>query len=453
MRKAIFIFLLLFICRPPTIFSQCLTAPPPPDCYGTELLVVDNEILNEGTTKWYYGSTVILNSLTLNGGTLVISGNLTVDKFYMDSGAIYVRPGARFVIGGGIGAGLVLKGNSSIYNYGTFEIQRNLSLENGYATAGKPNRVINATASSIFRMPNQYFVINNIYSWFVNNGVAEFWGIITDQQALPASVCLGKESNTHMAVLINKIAATYRVPDGTACVSVSQLSQFNNKLTNDQGLFACLGSSHNSYSGCGGCPANNWGAAQVFTSCAGCSALTVLSTQFSSFTVVQSGNGENKLSWQTSPVESNGLFKIERSGNGKNYQALDSFIVKETGASLFNSVDKNPMGENNYYMIKYINPATGVTINSKPVKVFSENINGFTVYPVPFDNKFFIGYVADIEKIILTDMAGRNIAIRHSTRRDTQLIEVEVLEKIESGIYIIHIRTGKNSMAKTIFKK
>jgi hypothetical protein len=453
MRKATIIFLLLLFCRSVISFSQCRSVPPPPDCNGTEPLVLDNETINKGSGKWYYGSTAVFNSLTLNGGTLVVCGDLTIDKFYMDSGTVYVRPGARFVIGSGIGAGLVLKGNSSIYNYGTCEVQRNLSLDNGYATAATPNIVINATSSAVFKMSNQYFVINNAYSWFVNNGSAEFWGIITDQQSSAGSVCLGQGSSTRMAVLINKIADSYRVPVASACLNVHQFSQFNNKLTNDPGLSVCLGSGHNSSSGCGGCPANNWGAAQVFTNCMGCGSLTVLGVQFTSLTALHRFDGGTRLSWQFAPVTKNAVFKIQRSADGKNYQTVDSFIVIDESASLFNTIDKTPASGNNYYMIKYINPVTGIATSSKSVKVFSENVNGFTMFPIPFGDKFFISDVNRAEQIILTDLAGRNILIRYLPKPGAKLIEIDVLDKILPGIYIIHIRTDKSVMAKTIFKE
>jgi len=104
-------------------------------------------------------------------------------------------------------------------------------------------------------------------------------------------------------------------------------------------------------------------------------------------------------------------------------------------------------------MIRYIDPATGIAISSKPAKIFSENINGFSVYPIPFDNRFFIDHAKGIEKVILTDLTGRNIPIRYTVKPGSELIEVGVLQKIQPGIYIIHIRTEKNVMAKTIFKE
>lgn len=458
MFKTSFFFILLFFSAH-QIFSQCLVAPPPPDCTGSEPLLTDNETLNTGTTKWYYGSTVTMNSLTLNGGTLVVCGDLTIDKFYMDSGTIFIRPGARFVISSGIGAGLILRGDSYIYNYGICEIQRNLSLENGNATAATPNLIINATASSVFKMSNQYFVINNSFSWFVNNGSAEFWGIITDPQASANSVCLGNSSTTQMAVLINKVQNTYVTPVGNACLYVRQFSQFFNQLSDSHSLFVCLAAGHTSDSGCipFGCQPNNWGAAQVFTNCAGCAALGVLGVQFISFKATTNPGVEySALEWQLNGAKQNYMFKVERSPDGLRYAPIDSFIVKEENRITFNSIDKNPLPGTNYYMIKYIDPVTGKTVNSKTEKIFFEKSGAdLTIYPIPFDNKFVISFNQGMrpEKIILTDITGKNIRISYSTKQDAGKVELFIMDKIDPGIYIIHMLTSKKYIAQTILKK
>ncbi|RYF95246.1 MAG: T9SS type A sorting domain-containing protein [Chitinophagaceae bacterium] len=451
MCKTTFLFLILLFSRAQA-FAQCSTPISPPSCSGAEALLTDNETIGSGTSKWYYGATVTMNSLTMKGGTLVVCGNLTIDKFYIDSGTVFVRPGARLVIGSGIGAGLVLRGDSYFYNYGTLEIQRNLSLDNGWATALKPNKVINATRASIFKMSNQYLVINNTHSWFVNNGNAEFWGIITDPMAVGGSVCLGEGSSTRMAVLINKIADTYRVPFGNACLNVYQFSQFNNRLTPDPRLFACIGSSHVSTSGCGGCPANNWGAAQVITNCTSCGSLAVLAGPVLSLRGNRS-NSENKLEWEYSVASREGYFIIGRSTNGRDFFTLDSVRVNAESTTKFRITDNNPLPGNNYYMIQYINPVTHTTVQSNTIKVITESPTGFSVHPVPFTNKFYVTDVKGVEKIMLTDMTGKNIPIRYSAKRERESFEIDVMQKIPSGIYIIHILTKTNIMAKTILKE
>jgi hypothetical protein len=397
-----------------------------------------------------------MSTLTVNGGTLVVCSDLTIDKFYMDSGVIFIRPGARFVIGSGIGAGIIFRGKSAIYNYGTCEVQRNLSLENGYATASKPNLVINATGSSVFKMSNQYFVINNPFSWFVNQGKAEFWGIITDPMSVPGSVCLGHNSTTRMAVLINKVANAYTAPEGNACVNVFQFSEFYGRLSNTPTLFACLGAGHSSNASCipWGCQPNNWGSAQVFTSCVACGTIAALAVQFSSFTVAPSKNRVNTLAWQMQSGVNGGQFTIMRSPDGEKYAAIDS-LKPESGSTLFNLIDKNPLQGNNFYMIRYTHPGNGTAINSKMVKVVTESIAGMNLYPVPFDNKFFVNYTQGLRpvKMILTDMTGRDIRTRIIVHEETQFIEVTVLDKIQSGIYMVHLLTDKTIIAKTIFKR
>ena len=450
MLKTGFLFLLVafFFTK---VFSQCLIPLPPPACNGTEPGLSDNETLGSGITRWYYGSTTTMNSLTLDGGTLVVCTDLTIDKFYITTGTVIIRPGARFVIGSGIGSGLIFKGDCYIYNYGICEIQRNLSFDMG-ASPTTPNVVINATNSSLFRMPNQYFVINDPFSWFVNKGKAEFWGIITDPNASPGSVCLGDESSTRMAVLINKVAGTYTVPIGSACLNVYQLSQFSNSLTNDPGLFVCLGGSHTSVPGCGGCPANNWGAAQVFTACTGCDALTVLSTEITSFTVTPTKQGYNKLNWRMTSFMPGGYYYVLRSANGTSFTPIDSALLEDGDIADFDSFDKHPQPGINYYMIRYTDPR-GMTYDSKPAKIVTEHVDGFNIYPSPFRTHFFLKYPGRIEQLILTDIAGRNVLITYAPGDLAGITEVRLKENIQPGIYIIHIRTEKNVMAKTLFKE
>lgn len=437
-----------------SIFAQCITAPSPPGFTGTEPLAFDNETLNFGTTKYYYGSTATFNNYTVNGGTLVIAGDLTVDKFYMDSGMVYIRPGARLVIGSGLGSGLIFKGNCAIYNYGNCEIQRNLSLEGGWASAAKPNIVINATRTSIFKMSNQYFVVNNPHSRFVNNGFGEFWGIINDPQSVAGSVCLGSNSITKMAVLINKVANTYVVPSGNACVYVHQFSQFFGRLTNSTGLLACIGASHTSDAGCipHGCAPNNWGSAQVFTNCNSCNTLVSLAIQFSSFTAGKTSAG-NKLSWDLNTITHEGSLQVLRSSNGTRFDVLRT-LTPSTAGTHYEFMDTDPLPGNNFYMIKYISSLGGFS-NTKVIPVFTQSKNGITIYPVPFDNKFSIHFGMEQipEKILLTDITGRHVRTNNVVKQNMQRVDVTIADHLEPGVYIIHVQTDKTYMAQTILKK
>ena len=98
---------------------------------------------------------------------------------------------------------------------------------------------------------------------------------------------------------------------------------------------------------------------------------------------------------------------------------------------------------------------TNATINSKIVKVYSKPASDLNIHPVPFDEKLYVDYPAGLypDKIILTDIMGRNIRIRTVTREISRQVEIVVLERIEPGMYIIHLRTAMNIVSKTIIKR
>lgn len=457
MKKCYRLAMMAMLCLPIISRAQCITAPAPPlPCTGTEPLVLPDETLNAGTTKWYYGSATTYNSLTLSGGTLIVCGDLTIDKFYIDSGTIYVRPGARFVVAAGIGSGIILRGNTAIYNFGTCEILRNVSLESGWSGPDKPNVVVNATTSSVFRMSSQYLVINNPHSWFVNNGDAEFWGTIQDPLSLPGSICLGDGSTTNMAVLINKVNNGYTVPEGSACLRVRQYSQFYGALTAQAGLRVCLGSGHSTDMGCTpwGCTPNNWGAATLLTNCSSCAAFAVLEVRISGEKVTVQPGGKHDIRWRMENAIAGGRFRILRSFDETVFQAIDSFTITSSNQSHFSITDKAPASGMNYYMIQYIHPEQGHVANSKTLKILSEYNSSILVYPVPFRDQLTIQYSPDNtpDQVLLTDITGRNIRIVWYRLPQAGQIRVQVLEPLSGDMYLIHMRTPQSTISKTLLR-
>ncbi len=449
------IFLLLALTPCTGLYSQCLTAPTA-ICTNTEPLVTDGEVLNTSTTKWYYGPVATLNMLTLKGGTLVVCGNLTVDKFYMDSGRIFIQPGARFVIGNGEGAGLVFRGNCSVYNFGTVEVLRNLSLENGWATPAKPNVVINATLTSVFKMNNQYFVINNANSWFVNKGKAYFHGLITDPQASVKSVCLGKGSQTIMTVLYNKVKNSYFAPEQFACVNVSEFSQLWDTLTTvNPYINMCLGLTHRTDSTCipWGCKPN-WGTANLFRGCVSCGTIVVLPTRFISFYAEQHPDG-NALYWKMENPSSAGIFYIETSTDGRQFSSIHSFAPDQQNNtadySYFDAVIRTGL---NYYRIKYADTATKFITYSPVVKAIQKPTSSLRVYPNPFSDRLLItlpGNYTAATAIITNAYAGKvcNQQLLHTADK----WELRLSRQLAPGIYLLTIMAEGHTWKQKIVKQ
>jgi hypothetical protein len=277
-RKTVLLCSLLLLYQ--ILTAQCPPTPVFPTCNGTEPLVSAGETIPAGQTRYFYGAPATLPNVRLAGGRLVIcSSTATFDNITIDSGEVFVHFGAAMVVTNG--AGLVLRGNTAIYNMGQFQCLGNIVMDGTYATAAKPNIIINGKSNAWFRMPNQYFVINNPHSWFVNKGIADFHGLITDPLASTGSVCLGLNSQTRMRVLYNRARHPYISPLGPSCVYVELYSQFYDTLTVYPSIQVCLGAGHNSDASCmpWGCRPNAWGGAMVTTNCASCNhVLTFLST-------------------------------------------------------------------------------------------------------------------------------------------------------------------------------
>ena len=269
-----------FLLLQQILLAQCPPTPSFPTCSGSDPMIAAGERLGPGQTRYFYGAPATISNVRLAGGRLVIcNGIATFDNITIDSGEVFVYFGASMVVTNG--AGLVLRGNTALYNMGQFQCLGNIVMDGTYASPTKPNVIINGKSNAWFKMPNQYFVINNPYSWFVNKGIADFHGIITDPLAATGSVCLGLNSQTRMRVLYNKAKHPYISPLGPSCVYVELYSQFYDTLTVYPSIQVCLGAGHNSDASCTpwGCRPNAWGGALLTTSCASCNnVLTFLAT-------------------------------------------------------------------------------------------------------------------------------------------------------------------------------
>jgi hypothetical protein len=242
-------------------------------------LAADGQTIAASDSKWYYGSPQTFANLTMDGGTLVICGDLSINNFTFNSGIIFVRPGAKLTITSG--PAMLMQGNCYIYNYGKVVIQRGLVLNSTHASATQPNVFINAGASSVLEILFDYMVINNPYSWFVNEGKATLGGFVSDPQSAAGSTCLGSGSQTIMNILINNAPKTYMAPSGSACVAVKQHAYICEPVTDDATINVCMGPGGGTDSSClvSRGKTRAWGSAQLFNSCTTCGAIAILPIQ------------------------------------------------------------------------------------------------------------------------------------------------------------------------------
>ncbi|RYY42306.1 MAG: T9SS type A sorting domain-containing protein, partial [Chitinophagaceae bacterium] len=296
-----------------------------------------------------------------------------------ESGELIITAGSSVLITNA--TGLVLRGKCSIYNFGTFQCLGNIVMDYGLTSALNPNIIINATPASVFKMPNQYFVINNPWSKFVNMGTAEFHGIITDPAASAGSVCLGDTSTTIMRVLYNNAKNPYIVPSGNACLSVQLYSQFKDTLTKNSNLYVCLGTSHYSDSSCipWGCKPNAWGPARLVKNCSTCELFKWVLPLKLMNAVVRKESNYNLVQWRTNRNALLHEQRIEKSTNGIDFLPLPQSIVETKDG--FQLVDRELQEGTTWYKISIL--AENKTASDvKLLTVRRENIAAL-VYPNP----------------------------------------------------------------------
>lgn len=452
-RKAFYVCICIMILMGMTtaLRAQCLVAPPAPDCAGTEPLASDGETIGTSVSKWFYGSPQVFSGLTINGGTLIVCGNLTINTFNFYSGVIFVRPGASLTITSG--PALLMQGGCYVYNYGTFNLQRGLVLDGGRASVSQPNVFINAGIASTLSLLFDWMVINNPYSWFVNEGKASMHGIVTDPNSAAGSVCMGLKSQIYQSVLINNAYHTYTAPSGPACVSVSNNAYICEQVTGDATMYACLGPTETTDSSCQVSRGKTkpWGNAQLFKGCTICGSIAVLPVSFSDLSVSARGN-VNYLQWKIDRVDHSHRWRVERSSDGVKYEAIPADVRMAAGDAFY-CEDMQPLRGVNYYRVICVTSSSGVW-NSRVVTVKRETDPAAPVIsPNPFNSVFRIVMPAGerAEEISLMDIKGMELI--HLRPAGSEGNIVVNCGHLPAGCYVVRIITAKEVYLKRVLRR
>jgi hypothetical protein len=253
-----------------------------------------------------------------------------------------------------------------------------------------------------------------------------------------------------MAVLINKVPDIYTVSLGSACVYVSQYSQFYGRLTNNPGVMVCLGAGHTSDAGCipFGCQPNNWGSARVFTNCSGCGTLTALAAaQITLFSLTEQQD-QNILKWQLVADAGDYLFYIERSADGKNFYILDSIYAGRQRS--FSYIDATVPEGASYYRVRGIDINSRQAVASKVVSSVSKQFAGIRAYPSPFTEYFFIVPLRgqSVLKIVVHDLAGNKIPV--SYRQEGNEWKVTPQTVLSRQMLVVRVTTNTGTYLKKI---
>lgn len=319
------------------IFSVCIAVPfhaasqctppvtPPVITCGTGTPLVDNAVISTGQTYSFNGTNGAFSNISINGGTLLLCGSVTITNLNFNGGTLVINPGAVVTFDGNFSAG-----DNNFFNAGTVVFNFNISIQ------GTNTFVYNAAGASM--TVNGSFTIFNA-GLFINNGATVAQGIILNSGA---DICFGPNSTSSTTSIVNNETNAVIVPTGTACVSYSTSFTGNNAVTATPSLIICQNPGASA-------PAPVvTGAATLVSGCTSCS--VALPLKLLTFQGKLRGT-EVVLEWKTDWEENMKSFAVERSVDGQDFETIGA-VTPHNRPSTYTFTAS--LKDNSYFRLKMI---------------------------------------------------------------------------------------------------
>lgn len=403
-------------------------------CTGT---LTNGSTVNPGQTLCFTGGPSSFGSITLNGGTIVICGDLTINNLNLNSGSVFVSSTGNFTINNGFN----MNGNAHFTNYGTLTFSGNINMQNG-------NNDINNAAGAVFNAQNISMTgTGSTPGHTINNaGTANIQKLSVNSGN--NNINLGDASTMNLTTLasVNNPNAFCVEPGECSNINISGSAQMNQPLTDDSGLRYCNTGTESSPPGGGS------GSATV--SCADCSIPLAIDNLFELNANYISGNTA-KISWKFNNNEAliEKEYFIEKTINGEDFALISSTITENN--FIFETFDQKFIEKIAYYRLVEIDKDGNIEY-SQLVSVQKDSqstqVNIFpTICSESVNIQLFGSDLKDYE-LELYNAVGKKVfsntfpisKIKHYTSD---------LNLQSSGVYIVKLTAGKNIFTKKIIVK
>jgi hypothetical protein len=164
------------------------------------------------------------------------------------------------------------------------------------------------------------------------------------------------------------------------------------------------------------------------------------------------------LSWNTMMENNIDHFEIQRSGDGFNFQEIDSIHSKMMSTTnvyqlQYNYVDANPLPGISFYRVK-VYGRDGYTNQSPVIQITNSFTEGTRIYPTLIQNNtVFVESDKNLKnvKIEFFDLSGNKISETNwATLNGRQNLQVSKSGKLRNGTYVARLSTNgemiKNQM-------
>jgi hypothetical protein len=189
------------------------------------------------------------------------------------------------------------------------------------------------------------------------------------------------------------------------------------------------------------------------------SSITQLPVQLISFGG-KDENGNVRLQWETAQESNSSHFTVEHSANGTDWTAVGT--VKAAGnsstAKKYSLVHTTAINGNNQYRLQQTD-VNGSSVSSKiiTIKTGGSNVLTTSIYPNPFVGGLQLTIrtkAAANVSVQLYDMNGKQVyqSVKVVPAGES-LVNIERLENLPAGTYILKASAGNETMTQKLFKQ
>lgn len=430
--------LVILLFQGQNIQAQCTPAGEPSgSCSGGNGAATNGQNINGGETYWYASSGSFTN-LSINGGTLRVCGDLTLNNLSYNSGTIIVEAGGSLIVE----ASLNLNGNTSITNYGVLSFLGSVTMQNA------SNVIVNKSGATL-NMQNFELQLNSNTSRVINEGMANMGTLRI--QSNNGGLCMGDNATLNAVDIFNNGPNSIEFPAGAnSCISFSGIAQLNQPVTNSDRVFICQATGATTTGG------SDFGSATVITECTGCAAVA-LPAELVYFRG-RKLREKALLFWHTLNELNNDYFEVERSEDGIHFQTVSQQVPGKGNGQVphhYQWVDPQPKQGVNYYRLKQVDtrqnelpPATQyskiIALNFRQAKAKLE------IYPTAAVNYINLTtqQVVTDTKVTITNALGQVIE-QLSVKNELQQIPIK---HYPVGVYIVRISLPKGVLMQRFIK-
>ena len=390
---------LLLSSRSHFAYSQCAAAPIAAAACGSGNGAASNGLsINTGTTYWV-NNNAIFSSLTLNGGTLRICGNLIVSAFTINNGGnLVIESGGSLTVS----TMSTINGGLTFINRGSFTSAAGFTVQN-------TNHIYNELSTSVMSLSGT-ITFPGSSTTVVNRGTISFSSL--SYSAGAGSFCLQDNSITNIGTLDNEATNSFTYSGGgfPACINISGSANLGHDLAGSSKIHVCKGGAALVTGGAKTNPGGGWGSAILTNNCSSCA--TVLDLSIDNFAAIKKTSGI-EIEWEANTdALAGGLFYVERSTDGSSFQTI-AIVTPIYGQSSYKANDDAiPSGPVQYYRVK-VQSSAGAGLYSPIVAVRSGSITGqLNIFSNPARPGSTINIALQagsggIGRLSLIDIAGR----------------------------------------------